>query len=387
MRWSAPAVAADVDPLVAWLLATTLGDDVPGGELHRFVALPTAEAPRLLLRADGLRAGARAAWRQVSATSLRSAARRGVLAAGFLTGAARWAPGRVVTWRAQAGPATVAVRVAELVGCPVDLVGVGLGPARANRKPVLQMVDRYGRDVAWVKLGRDPLTARLVERERVALAQVGPALSEVHVPRLLGGGTWNGVQVLVTAPLPLRTSRGVDRPTLLDAVRAVHATAGSTAQVAPRLVDLVAQPRLAGLAALAADVDRSRQQLQPGAWHGDLHAGNLAVARDGRAVLWDWERWEAGVPLGADLLHHDLQAWITGGREPLATAAKELVRRAPEILGPLGVARSVAHHVAADYLVRLAARYVEDRQSESGAAVGAVEQWIFPALRGVLSER
>ncbi|HRA49957.1 hypothetical protein [Actinotalea sp.] len=387
MRRSVLARAVDLDPMVPWLLSITLGDEVPDGVVHRFLAVPAAASPRLLLRSDRHRAGARAAWRQVSSTSWRSSVRRAALTGALLAGAARVAPGRVVTWRASPGPETVAARIADLVGRPVELVAVSLGPVRANRKPVLQLADRHGRDVAWAKLGRDPLTARLVERERVALAEVGPALGGVHVPRLLGGGSWGGVQVLVTAPLPARSSRALARATLVETVRAVHGTAGSTAQVAPRLGDLVRHPRLADLAQLAARVDGTRHQLRLGAWHGDLHAGNLGAARDGRAILWDWERWEAGVPLGADLLHHDLQSWVVAGRMPRAAAAEALVRRAPEILGPLGVGAAAAERVVVDYLVRLAARYVEDRQPESGAAVGAVEQWIFPALRGALSER
>ena len=47
-----------------------------------------------------------------------------------------------------------------------------VGPPRATRKPVLQVTDRGGRVLAFVKVGHDPLTAGLVAAEGQALARV-----------------------------------------------------------------------------------------------------------------------------------------------------------------------------------------------------------------------
>ena len=45
----------------------------------------------------------------------------------------------------------------DVFGEPVDL-SLGLGTARANRKPVLQVFDARGRSLAFVKIGVTPVT-------------------------------------------------------------------------------------------------------------------------------------------------------------------------------------------------------------------------------------
>ena len=61
--------------------------------------------------------------------------------------------------------------VAAELGRPLHelVVGVHLGPPRANRKPVLAVADRHGTLLAFAKCGVDPLTDRLVAHEAAAL--------------------------------------------------------------------------------------------------------------------------------------------------------------------------------------------------------------------------
>jgi hypothetical protein len=58
--------------------------------------------------------------------------------------------------------------VASIVGEPVQL-SLGIGTARANRKPVLGAFDRRGRPVAFVKVGDTAVSARHVVAEARAL--------------------------------------------------------------------------------------------------------------------------------------------------------------------------------------------------------------------------
>ena len=46
-----------------------------------------------------------------------------------------------------------------------------------------------------------------------------------------------------------------------------------------------------------------------GAWHGDWTPWNMSRRR-GRLQLWDWERFETGVPLGLDRCHYGVNAVV-----------------------------------------------------------------------------
>ncbi len=116
-----------------------------------------------------------------------------------------------------------------------------------------------------------------------------------------------------------------------------------------------------------------------GAWHGDLNPGNARLGRT-RSLVWDWERFQHGVPLGLDLLHHDLHVDLTVTGSAPADAALRLLAGAPAALAPLGVGPAEAAVTARAYLLALAARYLHDQQSEAGAQLGRVETWLLPAL-------
>lgn len=398
MREHAVVAVPDVDPLARDVLTRTLvgtpgaADAAPDGRAPgptwSYLAVPSAATPRLLLRADRRGLGVAAARRQLSGRSRRAVVRRSALVLLLGSGAARLDRSRIVTVALSGASDTLLARVGAAVGTDVELAGVSLGPPRANRKPVLQVTDRRGDVVAWVKVGHDDLTGLLVATERVALGEVaGQLAGRVHVPRVLAGGRWQDAEVLVMAPLPTAAKGTVAGDALLELVRTVHGTTGAPAAAPLARLVALGGGRLAPLASLAAEVDLARPQLRPGAWHGDLHRDNLAVAADGTPVLWDWERWQDGVPLGCDLLHHDLQRRITVDRTPLRTAADTLVATAADRLGPLGVPADAAALVVAEYLIRLAARYVADGQADAGAAVGDVESWIVPALLGATTRR
>lgn len=104
-------------------------------------------------------------------------------------------------------------------------------------------------------------------------------------------------------------------------------------------------------------------------------------------LIWDWERFAVGVPVGYDPLHRRLQTAITrAGVEP-TTAARELLAEATETLAPFAPPSGVEDLVAVLYLVELAARYLRDRQAEAGARLGHVAAWLLPAVEDHLAVR
>ena len=106
------------------------------------------------------------------------------------------------------------------------------------------------------------------------------------------------------------------------------------------------------------------------------------MASSGDQVLaWDWERFESGVPIGYDALHHQLQGEVErNGAGGARSATEAALFTAPITLGPLGVRPGFAVFVAALYLIEIAARYTCDGAAEAGARLGDVSTWLLPPL-------
>ena len=104
---------------------------------------------------------------------------------------------------------------------------------------------------------------------------------------------------------------------------------------------LAAAPASADRAALDAELtelarQHGQRELALGAWHGDWTPWNMACTSGG-LLLWDWERFAGGVPVGFDALHYQLQSDVVTARADPALAAAGLVERAPDLLAPLEV--------------------------------------------------
>jgi predicted methyltransferase MtxX (methanogen marker protein 4) len=102
---------------------------------------------------------------------------------------------------------------------------------------------------------------------------------------------------------------------------------------------------------------------------------NLADA----LLVWDWERFATGVPIGFDAVHHELQKRIQSTGDA-RDAVESTVRRAGELLAPFGVPAADREVTALLYLVDLATRYLTDRQAEAGARLGVLGTWLLPVL-------
>lgn len=311
--------------------------------------------------------------------SLRRRVETATLSVAILSGISSHLP----VWRTElAGPSADNMFHKWLSGVidkPYRVSLVFVGPKRANRKPVVFIVDLNNELIAVVKLGYNEVTRPLVRYEASALAGVESALAgHAHVPSLLGQGRIGDLEAMAMHPLPsLNERRGAGHDELVAIVRAISAS-GSLPRL--ELSSVMGHPRMRPLAGIVPIIDESIARAPVGAVHGDFHTGNIGVAHDGRPAVWDWERWADGLPLGFDLLHYNLQFWIAREDAERTTAADRLIKTAPEILAPLGVNPALASDVARDYLVRLAARYIGDAQDKAGSKLGDVEKWLFPVI-------
>lgn len=271
-------------------------------------------------------------------------------------------------------------------------VSIHIGPARANRKPVLQLLTPAGDTFAFGKLGTGPLTRRLVKSETAALTALAASqLTRLTVPRVLHAGEWRGMRVLVQSALPVWLPRSPLTPrrltaAMLDVAGCCGYTVGPLTgsgywqELRNRLTAVADRPEGAGLFA-AVDVLAAHSggtALRYGAWHGDWAPWNMANLNDA-LLVWDWERFATGVPLGFDAIHHELQKRIQSTGDARG-AVEATMQRADELLAPFGVAPVAREITALLYLVDLAVRYLTDRQAEAGARLGVLGTWLLPVL-------
>ncbi|MFG1700915.1 hypothetical protein [Nonomuraea sp. NPDC049309] len=233
---------------------------------------------------------------------------------------------------------SIADHLGEVFQRPVETV-LHVRPARrANRKPILE-ARADGRLLAFVKIGDTERARGLVDAEAATLRRLAALpLRTVTVPAVLHHGDWRGMSVLALSPLPVRRGR-VPAPLLLEAAREIAATGG-------------ARP----------------------AWHGDFTPWNLSRGPGGRLLVWDWERYEVGVPLGFDVLHHFFHRALRRMRPPVA--AKACLAQSVCLLAPLGLSSATARRTALRYLIALADRHAADGH----APFGPPRSWLNPAV-------
>ena len=354
-----------------------------------WIAIPSAQNPRLLVPVAGPVASTRMMRRQLTGRRLRTRVARGGLSLAMGSGSL----GRLARLRITVdgpGASSIEEPLRGVLGVEDLRLAMPIGPARANRKPVLQVADSAGRVRAFVKVGHNPLTSRLVRQEGEALRTIeSQPLRDIRAPRALACLQWGGNEVLVLEPLDIPSRRltgEAGRQRLLTVVQEVAGIDGRGPvdwQEHPYRHTLLARVdqcgELAGPLRRQVEQIDSRLPLASGSWHGDLNSGNIALV-PGPCPVWDWERFESGVPVGFDLLHHELHQSITVRGVPADVAALRLMTESARMLAPLGVDPAGAGTVARAYLVTLASRYVVDDQRGAGADLGRVHEWLLPAL-------
>ncbi|MGW4151943.1 hypothetical protein ACWEDF_02135 [Micromonospora chersina] len=361
-----------------------------------WVVVPSASRPRLLVPTGSGRAAASAVRHSTEAVGRKARLVRQGLATAFRLGLGPL----VFRDRLVVTGGGLDAYLAEVLG-ERALVSLHIGPARANRKPVLQLLTPDGRALGYAKLGVDPLTRALVDAEAAALRRLADLpLGPVTVAGVRHHGDWHGHALLVQEALPVRLPRATPAAAEAAERAAMVAVAGclgvrrrswAGSDHAARLADAVdalgARPEAGRLRAALKTVADLDPTVAFGAWHGDWNGGNSAVLADGRVLVWDWERFEADVPVGYDELHRTVQTAIgNDGVEPVE-AARALIAGADRALAPFDPDGRGADLVAVLYLVELAARYLRDRQAEAGARLGHVDTWLLPAVEEHLARR
>jgi Phosphotransferase enzyme family len=361
-------------------------------EASTFVLVPGIRRPPLLVPATNRAAAAAVrhySGQRSRAARLSTKALSFCLARGFAGAVLR---GRVYVG-APPGTDTIETYLGALIPQGIQL-SMYLGPARANRKPVLQILTLADEPVAFAKIGVTPLTRELVRAERASLARLARArLAEIMVPRVLHHDQWHGLEVLVLSALPSWVRRRpLPTAKLAAAMNEVARVCGQRREpllgseylrrLRSRLEAADESPERATLHQVLNDVaaEAGDMTLTFGAWHGDWAPWNMANTDHG-LLVWDWERFACGVPIGFDALHYRLQSQVAPGRrsDPLA-AASACAQGAAQLLAPFGVSSGEAQLTAILYLTELATRYLVDRQAKAGARLGAPGTWLVPAI-------
>ncbi|TYB46494.1 hypothetical protein [Actinomadura chibensis] len=372
---------------------TAVGPGRSGGARRELAFLPDAEHPRLLVPA-GLPGAAASALRRYSHDlGVRQRVSRGLTATAVRTGL----PERTLKDRLRitGGGPSIEDRLAELLGRPV-VVSIGLGSARANRKPILHVLSPGGEPVAFVKVG-DTGTARgLLAGEAEALAYLDGRLDgRIHVPRLLHHGTWRALDLLVLEPLPTsaRGWRPRGRAPVAE-MRALFEVGGveraplrdspfwaATAASVDEVLDDGRRARFGEVVERTGEA-HGDVPLDFGAWHGDWTPWNMAWHR-GVLRLWDWERFGRGVPNGFDLLHYRLQeAMRTAAGPPYATWPDG----AAAVLEPLGLTGAAADATVRLYLLELCRRYLLAAQEPIGEPLRADAERLLALLHSTATD-
>jgi hypothetical protein len=337
--------------------------------------LPHAGAPRLLVPMGNPRAAARAMLRFSAALSTPDTVRR-IGVSGLLRARARAAfPDRIMVAE-RAG--SLRGYLGDVFGEPVDF-SLGLGTARANRKPVLQVFDARGRSIAFVKIGGTAVTEALVRAEAASLQRLAGAdlPRELEVPRLLHLGIWEGATVVAMTALETsflqRPRRQFDVP--VDEMRRLHAVFGEGSRpltesplwhqmvmVQESLTSSRIRERLREALEHLSRVAEDRP-LPLGGSHGDWTPWNMG-RRHGRLQLWDWERFETGVPIGLDRCHYGVNAVTHRDGFDIDTILRGL-----ELAGVTVDARAEDHLAAAAYLAAITCRYLVGAESDLGETI------------------
>jgi len=276
-----------------------------------------------------------------------------------------------------------------LGGRPVVIAfGGGSGP---YRKPVLQVFGTDGTPLGYVKVGWNDWTRDAVRNEAAALRACAASPMRLGVPALLHYGTWQGLDLMVTAPLPGRVRRAGNSLPGADVLReicelsAVSETelaasswwAGLRARIAAGVADPASRTRLE-LVADGLERIAGRSRMQFGRWHGDLVPWNLARLGT-RLFAWDWESSTADAPVGFDPLHFHFQVAFVAQRRPLEDAAAYAALRARPALTALAVPADARDLLPVLHLIEIAVRHEEAR-----SAAGDADGRFYPAVLDLL---
>jgi hypothetical protein len=366
-----------------------------------FRLVPGPHRPRMLVPAGSRPAAADSVNRPSAHDSFRRSLQRRVLS----TALGSPLGGALMPFGLHVGPGTGSISdyLEEAVNAPVVL-SLMVGSPRANRKPVLNVHTKDGREIGFAKVGMNELTNRLVDHEYRALQTLATSESaDFAVPKVIHHGRWRGNAVLLMTALrpvgkrvqhgvPLRAAAAIaaTAPVEIRAVtdsawytgllRDVQVLQGTGESVLPELLDAFGE-RFAGL------------ELPFGAWHGDFGAWNLAPT-EGPLLVWDWERYGQNVPLGIDVVHYLAHPSLRviddlgGARHSLDIGCRPaLAQVVGWAAGPAYTGDpAVLDALVLGYLLTITARFTFDSLTADGAAVRELARWHQRVLAALLEQ-
>ncbi len=378
----------------------------PGGELRpgsapgneeTYVALPGKGAPSMMVDVAAGDAVATLLGRTGAATASHIRVLRKLAGRAASIDALRHRLPNLV--HVHAGPAgTLREELGDRLGADVVLSATS-GPLRPNRKPVIRALGADGHPIAFVKVGWDAATAAMVNNEATALASmVDLPCSEVIAPKVLDHDCWQGLELLVTEPLPIDESHTTDTDIRaeVDAIAAIAAHPGRRSEPLAsgsfwrRLHDRLPDARhlLDAVVTQAAD-----PVVGIGGFHGDWSPWNVRRAQNrGWLYVWDWERYGVDVPVGLDLVHYLFQVRRFVESRPLDEAVELVKTEAAELLGALEVGAEHAELLVQVELLETLARttesgFADELSQRRGELLAAVERTLDPDILAAASDR
>lgn len=246
----------------------------------------------------------------------------------------------------------------------------------ANRKALLQLVDRRGLTVGFAKLARSEVTSTGIRNETRVLQQLDGGSSTVRTPRVLAAGECGPFPYVVTEPLPLHiravSAALADTPSIDEFVAVAplsrHAAPAATQHVLAmraRMAQLreaaAVQPLLEGLDQLLAAIERYEEPMPVAKWwHGDFAFWNVGRTPDGRLWCWDFENVEHDALAGLDVVHwHASRRRDRRGPDGVGER-KGILSDSLPVLHALGLAAPAKLNVLFDtYIAEIALRTLE----------------------------
>jgi hypothetical protein len=282
----------------------------------------------------------------------------------------------------------------EIFGRGDIALAVRVGRVRPNRKPLIQVLTPDGNVLAYVKVGWNALTRRLIANETRVLAELErrSSFDVFEVPRILHHGDWREHAILVLSPLHGRSFRQT-RSYIAAAAAAMNEisrlSAGGEAPLAESAYWQTTKERVTAAAngvALAhlADVLEDRygaEDLRFGWWHGDWTPWNMARRGD-RLAIWDWERSGDGVPVGLDAAHFDFQVALRAARGDSRAALRRTLGGKAPLLSTLPPWPDGHRLLLTLHLLEMSVRREEGRQ----AGLSPPDSTYLPALAALLEQ-
>lgn len=355
------------------------------------LVLPSSRRVRVLAPTSPRRAAAAGLARNSSPVSRRQRVVRFAGRLALLSGIGPLVPSKVHMRQGHPPRPSILDHLGDVLGEPVTVV-IALGTQRANRKPVLRVMDRRGRTLAFAKVGINEPTKALVQGEASALERLSDVdWATFAAPRVIDFSDFGGCDVLTMTTLPSSGAKGLAdasaRRALLRELAGGFGVQRDPIQGGEYLTRLTQQlnrttehelvTRLAESVSLIQSV-AGGEEFQLGAWHGDFTPWNL-VTSQGKSRVWDWERFDPRVPQGMDELHFCMNSFVQGK----AFTVPHVLTGLQLSTWPYGSPHAARLHQAT-YLAALATRYVSSFSAEGGLVTLPKATVLVEALHRVL---